>query len=63
MLAGKVEKYFKENLFILIVHVFTTHCIVYYLGDMDDNQAAEEENESKNTYISQARLIFILVHL
>lgn len=36
---------------------------MYYLGDMDDNQAAEEENESKNTYISQARLIFILIHL
>lgn len=61
--SDKVEKYLKENLYILIV--FTIHWIVYYLGDVDDNQTAEEENESKNTYISQARLIFIhiLEHL
>lgn len=55
--SDKVEKYLKENLYILIV--ITIHWIVYYLGDVDDNQTAEEENESKNTYISQARLIFI----
>lgn len=66
MLAGiliKSKKYLKENLYILIV--ITIHWIVYYLGDVDDNQTAEEENESKNTYISQARLIFIhiLEHL
>lgn len=61
--SDKVEKYLKENLYILIV--ITIHWIVYYLGDVDDNQTAEEENESKNTYISQARLIFIhiLEHL
>lgn len=61
--SDKVIKYLKENLYILIV--ITIHWIVYYLGDVDDNQTAEEENESKNTYISQARLIFIhiLEHL
>lgn len=61
--SDKVEKYLKENLYILIV--ITIHWIVYHLGDVDDNQTAEEENESKNTYISQARLIFIhiLEHL
>lgn len=61
--SDKVEKYLKENLYIL--NVITIHWIVYYLGDVDDNQTAEEENESKNTYISQARLIFIhiLEHL
>lgn len=59
--SDKVEKYLKENLYILIV--ITIHWIVYYLGDVDDNQTAEEENESKNTYISQARLIFIHIHL
>lgn len=59
--SDKVEKYLKENLYILIV--FTIHWIVYYLGDVDDNQINEEENESKNTYISQARLIFIHIHL
>lgn len=59
--SDKVIKYLKENLYILMV--FTIHWIVYYLGDVDDNQTAEEENESKNTYISQARLIFIHIHL
>lgn len=59
--SDKVEKYLKENLYILIV--ITIHWIVYYLGDVDDNQTAEEENESKNTYISHARLIFIHIHL